>query len=315
VLAANHGHFAYGYCQTSHSSQSKSVRDVLVAQSADSFVASSREQFYVSCSRGKETIRIYTDNRRGLQEAVGNSSTRMAGVELLGLTQKELSSFMASELGAKQWRETVASRRGLDGSKGFVKHLVEQRKVEPRQTGEVIDWKGYIEMRRNLVGADGKSRSKGYPAEPGKGSKSKGKSWPKISQHSDARVAELKAAHEAKKAAGEKKTVPESKPKTAKPEPQDRKSRLVNAYRSAANNFKKVADKVKGMRKQPDTGKSVNMGTAKVKPLQQGNSTRAAGHAAKEKAASARKTGEGQAKMARETKMKQAAPRPPTPKK
>jgi len=76
-----------------------------------------------------------------------------------------------------------------------------------------------------------------------------------------------------------------------------------------------VADKVKGTRKQPDAEKSVNMGKTKVKPLQQSNSNHAAEHATKEKAASARKTGEGQAKMTREVKAKQAAPRPPTPRK
>lgn len=301
VLPANHGHITHGYCQTSHSSQSRSVRDVLVAQSADSFVASSREQFYVSCSRGKQTLRIYTDNRRELQQAVGNTSTRMSGVELTELTPQQLSDFMNGELGAKQWREAVQSRRGVDGAKTFVKNLTEHRKVEPRKTGEVIDWKGYVEMRRNLVGADGKSRSKGYPAEPRKGGPSKGIARPKISQHSDARVAELKAAHEAKKAASQEKP-------PAKKTPETRKSRLVKAYESAASHFKKVADKVRG-RSAPGE-KEVRMGKAKVKPLQKGNAERAAEHSRKEKAASVSKTGEGQAKTKNETKTKQAAPRP-----
>jgi conjugative relaxase-like TrwC/TraI family protein len=314
VLAPDHGHLAYGYCQTSHSSQSKSVRDVLVAQSADSFVASSREQFYVSCSRGKETIRIYTDNRQGLQQAVGNSSTRMAGVELLGLNQGDLDTFMSSELGAKQWRDTVASRRGLDKSKTFVQNIVDQRRLDPYKKEETMDWRGYIEMRRNMVSADGKNRSKGHPSGTTKGKTGeKGKSWPKLSQHTKPVRDELAAAHEAKKAATASKSESATKPKTVKPESQGRTARLVNAYRSAASHFKKVADKVKG--KQVASDKQVSMGGAKVKPLQKGNSTRAAEHAAKEKAASVRKTGEGQAKMARETKGKQAAPRAPTPKK
>ena len=304
ILPANHGHIAHGYCQTSHSSQSRSVRDVLVAQSADSFLASSREQFYVSCSRGKQTLRIYTDNRRELQQAVGNTSTRMSGVELAGLTPQELSNFMNGELGAKQWREAVQSRKGLDGAKTFVKQLAEHRKVEPRKTGEVIDWKGYVEMRRNLVGADGKSRSKGYPSEPRKGGQSKGITRPKTSQHSDARVAELKAAHEAKTAEATKEKPPASKA------PEDRKGRLVKAYESAASHFKKVADKVRGRSAPGDKEKEVAMGRAKVKPLQKNNADRAAEHFKKEKAASARKTGEGQAKMKNETKTKQAAPRP-----
>lgn len=304
ILPANHGHIAHGYCQTSHSSQSRSVRDVLVAQSADSFLASSREQFYVSCSRGKQTLRIYTDNRRELQQAVGNSSTRMSGVELAELTQKELSNFMNGELGAKQWREAVHSRKGLDGAKTFVKQLTEHRKVEPRKTGEVIDWKGYVEMRRNIAGADGKSRSKGHPAEPKKSGFSKGKGLLKTSQHSEARVAELKAAHEAKMtgAAQEKPPAPKA--------PQGRKERLVKAYESAASHFKKVADKVRGRSAQGDKEKEVKMGRATVKPLQNSNADRAAEHSKKEKAASIRKTGEGQAKNRTETKAKQAAPRP-----
>ena len=86
------------------------MRDVLVAQSADSFLASSREQFYVSVSRGKESIRIYTDDRRGLQEAVGNSSQRRAGVELAGLSEREIASVMNDGPGSGQWRDLVKTR-------------------------------------------------------------------------------------------------------------------------------------------------------------------------------------------------------------
>jgi conjugative relaxase-like TrwC/TraI family protein len=298
VLGKDHGHFTYGYCQTSHSSQSKSVRDVLVAQSTDSFVASSREQFYVSCSRGKQTLRIYTDDRRGLQEAVGDSSTRMAGVELIGLTPQDLSNFMGDELGAKQWRDTVQSRRGLDGSKTFVEKLVEQRKTDSTLAkADGISWKGYIEMRRNLVSADGKSRSKGYPAQPSKESQLKGVTRPKTSEHPKAKVAEPKAIND-------NQSETPAKPKTSA------KTRLVNAYKSAASHFKKVADKVRGKSAKPAEQKVVKMGKATMKPLQKSNAGRAADHAKKEKAASA---GKAQAKVAQQTKVKQVAPRPPTP--
>ena len=303
ILPANHGHIAHGYCQTSHSSQSRSVRDVLVAQSADSFLASSREQFYVSCSRGKQTIRIYTDNRRELQQAVGNTSTRMSGVELAELTPKELSNFMNGELGAKQWREAVQSRKGLDGAKTFVKQLTEHRKVEPRKTGEVIDWKGYVEMRRKLAGPDGKSRSKGHPAAPRKGGQNKGMTRPKISQHSAARVAELKAAHEAKKTAAQEKPV-------VSKAPDKRQDRQTKAYQSAASHFKKVADKVRSKSAPGDQEKAVKMGRATVTPLQQSNAARAAAHSKKEKAASVKKTDAGQVKSKIATQTKQAAPPP-----
>lgn len=293
VLAANHGHFAYGYCQTSHSSQSKSVRDVLVAQSAASFAASSREQFYVSCSRGKQTIRIYTDNRQELQQAVGNSSTRMSGVELAELNAQDIDAFMSSEMGAKQWRDTIQSRRGLDGTKSFVERLAEQRKTDPTlRKDEAISWKGYVEMRRNNFTADGKNRSKGHPAAMTKGGQAKGKTLPKISQHSDARVAELKAANENKKP----EQAPQEKPK----------GRLAKAYQSAAEHFKKVAAKVSG---KSATEKQVNMGGTKVKPLQESNADRAATHAKREKAANA---GKAQTKAAQQNKAKVQQAPPPT---
>ena len=289
VLSANHGHFAHGYCQTSHSSQSRSVRDVLVAQSSASFAASSREQFYVSCSRGKQTIRIYTDNRQELQQAVGNTSTRMSGAELAEFTTQDIDAFMSSEQGAKQWRDTIHSRCGHDGTKTFVEQLVEQRKTDPTLKKDgAMSWKGYIEMRRGNVTADGRNRSKGHPA--GKGVPLKGRTLPKTSQHSDARVAELKEANENKK--------PEQAP------PEKPKSRVAKAYQSAAEHFKKVAAKVRG---KSTSEKQVNMGGTKVKPLQASNAERAAAHAKREKAASA---GKAQAKAAQQSKAKvqQATP-------
>ncbi|MFI4870326.1 MAG: MobF family relaxase, partial [Phycisphaerales bacterium JB061] len=54
VVSRDYGHLAHGYCTTSHASQGKTVDRVLIGQSSDSLPASSREQFYVSVSRGRE---------------------------------------------------------------------------------------------------------------------------------------------------------------------------------------------------------------------------------------------------------------------
>lgn len=78
------GHLAHGYCTTSHASQGKTVDRVLVAQSALSFPASSREQFYVSASRGKEGVTIYTDDKKALSQAIQRSGERMGATELVG---------------------------------------------------------------------------------------------------------------------------------------------------------------------------------------------------------------------------------------
>lgn len=79
----DYGHLAYGYCATSHGSQGKTVDRVLIAQSAASFRASSKEQFYVSVSRGRESVRIFTDDKQALRDAVADSSARMGATELV----------------------------------------------------------------------------------------------------------------------------------------------------------------------------------------------------------------------------------------
>jgi conjugative relaxase-like TrwC/TraI family protein len=82
VLNKDHRNFAYGYCTTSHSSQGKTVDKVLIAQSSMSFGAASKEQFYVSVSRGKTGISIYTDHAGELRDAINRSSQRATATEL-----------------------------------------------------------------------------------------------------------------------------------------------------------------------------------------------------------------------------------------
>jgi ATP-dependent exoDNAse (exonuclease V) alpha subunit len=85
VISKDYGNLAHGYCQTSHVAQSKTVDRVFVAQSMTSFGASSAEQFYVSVSRARETVMVYTDDKVRLAEAVQSSSVRISAHELLKL--------------------------------------------------------------------------------------------------------------------------------------------------------------------------------------------------------------------------------------
>ena len=82
VLDKNFGNLAHGYCVTSHSSQGKTIQRLLVAESEASLPAASREQFYVSASRGVEAIKIYTDNKDALMDAVAVSGERPAATDL-----------------------------------------------------------------------------------------------------------------------------------------------------------------------------------------------------------------------------------------
>jgi hypothetical protein len=68
---------------TSHASQGKTVDTVLIAQGVESFGASSREQFYVSVSRGKKKALLYTDNKAALKDRIEESGQRASASELL----------------------------------------------------------------------------------------------------------------------------------------------------------------------------------------------------------------------------------------
>jgi len=84
VVPKDYGHLAYGYTSTSHASQGKTVDNVFISMSQDSLSAANREQFYVSVSRGREAVKLYTDDKQALFDAVQKSGARMSATELLG---------------------------------------------------------------------------------------------------------------------------------------------------------------------------------------------------------------------------------------
>lgn len=83
ILPANFCHLAHGYVVTSHASQGKTVDRVLIAQSSESFRASSREQFYVSLSRAREQATVYTDDRNSLRQSIQRSDPNLSASELV----------------------------------------------------------------------------------------------------------------------------------------------------------------------------------------------------------------------------------------
>src|SRR5208282_367491 len=86
-LPAGFNAFTHGYAVTSHSSQSKTVDEVLLVASSRSFGAVNREQFYVSISRGRERVHVFTDDADLLARRVTDSHARKAAVELQGLRE------------------------------------------------------------------------------------------------------------------------------------------------------------------------------------------------------------------------------------
>lgn len=82
TLDKNFGNLTHGYYTTSPASQGKSVNRVIVMQSQLSGKAASKEQFYVSASRGKFAISIHTDDKVSLMRSVQRSTQRMTATEI-----------------------------------------------------------------------------------------------------------------------------------------------------------------------------------------------------------------------------------------
>ena len=81
-VSSQAGIFDYGYVTTSHSSQGKTASKVIISQTSLSAEAASMEQFYVSASRGRDEITIFTDNKSALLENVGEPRQRKLAREI-----------------------------------------------------------------------------------------------------------------------------------------------------------------------------------------------------------------------------------------
>ncbi|KAB8155088.1 relaxase domain-containing protein [Kordia sp. TARA_039_SRF] len=84
LLNKRHGNFDYAYANTSYSAQGKTVDHVLINQPITTLNASNQKQFYVSVSRGREAVTIYTDDKQELLNSIKQSGDRIGALELIG---------------------------------------------------------------------------------------------------------------------------------------------------------------------------------------------------------------------------------------
>jgi ATP-dependent exoDNAse (exonuclease V) alpha subunit len=90
VIAKDFGGLTHGYVATSHASQGKTVHRVLIAMGHESRPAMSAQQFYVSVSRAREKVTIYTDMALSvLREAIQRSDPRLSATELMARAKDE----------------------------------------------------------------------------------------------------------------------------------------------------------------------------------------------------------------------------------
>ena len=82
VIPRHYGHITHGYVTTSYAAQSKTVQDIFIAESMESFPAAGWEQFYVSVSRFIERLILATDNKEALLRIVQISRQRLAAMDI-----------------------------------------------------------------------------------------------------------------------------------------------------------------------------------------------------------------------------------------
>jgi len=76
------GHVAHGFVSTSHASQGRTVDHVFISESTESLPAASREQMYVSASRGRKSCQIYTNSKTELRAAIQETSVGQTATEI-----------------------------------------------------------------------------------------------------------------------------------------------------------------------------------------------------------------------------------------
>jgi hypothetical protein len=82
-------HLDQGIAVTSHASQAKTVDQVIVSVPVRAFSQANEAQFYVSVSRARFAMDVFTDSKAALRDAVTRPSKRLSSWELLNLAEKD----------------------------------------------------------------------------------------------------------------------------------------------------------------------------------------------------------------------------------
>src|ERR1700719_961576 len=82
-------HLDQGIAVTSQASQAKTVDQVIASVPVRAFSQANEAQFYVSMSRARWAMHVFTDSKVALRDAVTRPSKRLSSWELLNLAEKD----------------------------------------------------------------------------------------------------------------------------------------------------------------------------------------------------------------------------------
>jgi len=145
VVSKDAGHFRHGVVETSFGSQGKTVQRVILGMAAGSAGAMNQEQMYVSATRGKLRLSLYTDDKDAVKRAIPRSSQKLAAVDLRPKTPEPFRQL-------KERERRQAANAGLRQKKPPVPLMIQLKDRLRRQAAAAIQRIGQpVGMRLNRL--------------------------------------------------------------------------------------------------------------------------------------------------------------------
>ena len=83
TVAKDAGHYRHGFVETSFGSQGRTVRHVILGMSSMSQGATNAEQMYVSATRARQKVSLFTDDKATVRDAIRDSSQKKLALDLM----------------------------------------------------------------------------------------------------------------------------------------------------------------------------------------------------------------------------------------
>lgn len=126
VIAAGAGHLRHAYVETSFGSQGRTVQRVILGMSSQSLGATNTEQMYVSSTRARQRLTLYTDDKEAVREAIQESSKKLVALDLREAPPKPKPVDKAAKHGERRRRLAV-----LDRTRDVWEKFVRQLRPQP----------------------------------------------------------------------------------------------------------------------------------------------------------------------------------------
>lgn len=111
VIAKDAGHFRHGFVETSIGSQGRTVRHVLLGMSAAAGRAAiNMQQLYVSASRAWDRLRLYTDDKEEVRDAIQKDSQKLLALDVKAARSAEMAEERRRAEIARRQRLSVLQR-------------------------------------------------------------------------------------------------------------------------------------------------------------------------------------------------------------